>query len=120
MIGPGTDVPAATLLSLLAGYPVNSSALLRGFGLAPLSIPRSRLRTFQYLLALLLYVLRLERLPTPDSALPTGVVRFGGTMASADSLQTDCSAALSRFSRVSPNMNMLLSSRAVCIYLMDS
>ena len=58
--------------------------------------------------------------PRRDSALPTGVVRFGGTMASADSLQTDCTAALSRFSRVSPNMNMLLSSRAVCIYLMDS
>ena len=29
-------------------------------------------------------------------------------MASADSPQTDCSAALSRLSRVSPNMNMLL------------
>ena len=88
-------------LSLLVRYPDNSSAPLRGFGLAPLSIPRSRLRTFQYFLALLLYVLRLEWLPTPDSALPTGVVRFGGTMASADSLQTDYSAALSRFSRVS-------------------
>ena len=58
--------------------------------------------------------------PRRDSALPTGVVRFGGTMASADSLQTVYAAALSRFSRVSPNMNMLLSSRAVCIYLMDS
>ena len=54
VIGPGTNVPAATLLSLLAGYPVNSSALLRGFGLAPLSIFQSRLRTFQYFLALLL------------------------------------------------------------------
>ena len=101
MISPGTDVPAATPLSLLAGYPDNSSAPLHGFGLAPLSLPRSRLRTFQYFLALLLYVLRFEWLPTPDSALPTGVVRFGGTMASADSLQTDYSAALSRFSRVS-------------------
>ena len=39
--------------------------------------------------------------PRRDSALPTGVVRFGGTMASADSLQTDYSATLSRFSRVS-------------------
>ena len=58
--------------------------------------------------------------PRRDSALPTGVVRIGGTMASADSLQTVYSAALSRFSRVSPNMSMLLSSRAVCIYLMDS
>ena len=54
VIGPGTNVPAATLLSLLAGYPVNSSALLHGFGLAPLSIFQSRLRTFQYFLALLL------------------------------------------------------------------
>ena len=54
VIGPGTNVPAATLLSLLAGYPVNSSALLRGFELAPLSIFQSRLRTFQYFLALLL------------------------------------------------------------------
>ena len=52
-------------LSLLARHPVNSSALSRGFGLAPLSIPRSRLRTFQYFLALLLYVLRFEWLPTP-------------------------------------------------------
>ena len=120
VIGSGTNVPAATLLSLLAGYPDNSSAPLHGFGLAPLSLPRSRLRTFQYFLALLLYVLRFEWLPTPDSTLPTGVVRFGGTMVSADSLQTDCSAALSRLSRFSPNMNMLLSSRAVCIYLMDS
>ena len=58
-------------LSLLVRYPDNSSAPLRGFGLAPLSIPRSRFRTFQYFLALLLYVLRLEWLPTPDSALPT-------------------------------------------------
>ena len=32
--------------------------------------------------ALLLYVLRIEWFPTPDSALPTGVIRFGGTMAS--------------------------------------
>jgi len=119
VIGPGTDVPAATLLSLLARYPDNSSAPLRGFGLAPLSIPRSRLRTFQYFLVLLLYVLRFERLTAPDSALPAGVVHFGGTMASADSLQTDCSAELSLFSRGSPNMNMLLSSRAVCICLMD-
>ncbi|MCI6981347.1 MAG: hypothetical protein MR894_03960 [Akkermansia muciniphila] len=30
--------------------------------------------TFQYFLALLLYVLRFEWLPTPDSALPAGVV----------------------------------------------
>ena len=96
VISPGTDVPAATPLSLLAGYPDNSSAPLHGFGLAPLSLPRSRLRTFQYFLALLLYVLRFEWLPTPDSALPSGVVRFGGTMASADSLQTVYSAALSR------------------------
>ena len=101
VIGPGTDVPAATLYALLARYPDNSSAPLRGFGLAPLSIPRSRLRTFQYFLALLLYVLGFGWLPTPDSALPTGVIRFGGTMASADSLQTDYSAAVSRFSRVS-------------------
>lgn len=48
--------------------------------------------------ALLLYVLRIEWFPTPDSALPTGVIRFGGTMASAGSLQTDFSAALSLFS----------------------
>ena len=54
MIGSGANVPAATLLSLLAGYPVSSSALLRGFGLAPLSIFQSRHRTFQYFLALLL------------------------------------------------------------------
>ena len=39
--------------------------------------------------------------PRRDSALPAGDVRFGGTMASADSLQTDYSATLSRFSRVS-------------------
>ena len=91
----------ATLLSLLARHPVNSSALSRGFGLAPLSISQSRLRTFQYFLALLLWVLRFEWLPTPDSALPTGVVRFGGTMASADSLQTNYSSARSRYSRVS-------------------
>ena len=45
--------------------------------------------------------LRFEWLPTPDSALPTGVVRHGGTMTSADSRQTVCSAALSRFSRAS-------------------
>ena len=32
---PGTDVPAATLLSLLARYPGNTSAALYGFGLAP-------------------------------------------------------------------------------------
>ena len=99
VIGSGTNVPDSTLLSLLARYPDNSSVLLHGFGLAPLSLPRSRLRTFQYFLALLLYVLRFEWLPTPDSALPTGVVRFGGTMASADSRQTDYPAALSRFSR---------------------
>ena len=101
MIGPGTLVPTATLFSLLVRYPDNSSAPLCGFGLAPLSIPRSRPRTFQYFLALLLCVLRFEWLPTPDSALPTGVVRHGGTMTSADSRQTVCSAALSRFSRAS-------------------
>ncbi len=44
-VGPETNVPAETLLSLLARSPVNSSAPSRGFGLAPLSIPRSRLRT---------------------------------------------------------------------------
>ena len=44
-VGPGTNVPAATPLSLLARYPVNSSAPSRGFRLAPLSTPRSRLRT---------------------------------------------------------------------------
>ena len=54
VIGPGTRIPAATLLSLLARHPVNSSALSRGFGLAPLSLFQSRLRTFQYFLALLL------------------------------------------------------------------
>ena len=101
VIGLGTLVPTATLFSLLVRYPDNSSAPLCGFGLAPLSIPRSRPRTFQYFLALLFYVLRFEWLPTPDSALPTGVVRHGGTMASADSRQTVCSAALSRFSRAS-------------------
>ena len=44
-VGPGTNVPAATPLSLLARSPVNSSAPSRGFRLAPLSTPRSRLRT---------------------------------------------------------------------------
>ena len=96
VIDPGTLVPTATLFSLLVRYPDNSSAPLCGFGLAPLSIPRSRPRTFQYFLALLFYVLRFEWLPTPDSALPTGVVRHGGTMVSADSRQTVCSAALKR------------------------
>ena len=99
MIGSETNIPAATLLSLISRYPDNVSAPFRGFGLAPLSIPRSRLRTFQHFLALLLYVLGFEWLPTPDSDLPTRVIRFGGTMASADPLQTDCSAELSHFSR---------------------
>ena len=39
-VGPGTNVPAASLLSLLARYPVNSSVPSRGFGLAPLPLPR--------------------------------------------------------------------------------
>ena len=37
--------------------------------------------------------------PRRDSALPTGGVRFGSTMASTDSLQTDYSAAFSLFRR---------------------
>ena len=106
VIGPGTNVPATTLLSLLARYPDNASAPLRGFGLAPLTLPRSRLRTFQYFLALLLYVLRFEWIPTPNSALPTGGIRFDGTMDSADSLQTDYSAALPHFSWVSHPSNV--------------
>lgn len=56
VISSGAVIPA----DLLAGYTANSSAPLRGFGLAPHSIPRSRFRTFQYILPLLLYVLRIE------------------------------------------------------------
>ena len=57
----------------------------------------------------------------PSTAVSQRVIGFGTDVPAATlSLQTDCSAALSRLSRVSPNMNMLLSSRAVCIYLMDS
>ena len=99
MISLGTDVPAATLYLSSPDTLTTPPHPLHGFGPAPLSLPRSRLRTFQYFLALLLYVLRFEWLPTPDSALPSGVVRFGGTMASSGSLQTDYSAALSLFSR---------------------
>lgn len=71
-----------TLLSRYIRYLDNSYVLLRGFELAPFSIFQLRTHVFRYLLALLLYVLRLEQMPTPDSVFPAGSVLFGDTMVS--------------------------------------
>lgn len=100
-LNPEICSPAATLLSLLARYLITTPPLHHVVRICTDSIFRTSLHAFQRFLALLLYVLRFEWLPTSDSALPIGVVRGDGTMVSADSLQTDDSAVLSRLSRVS-------------------
>ena len=65
MIGPGTKIPAATLYLSSSDTLTTPPHRYVDSDLHRFPFFWSRLRTFQYFLALLLYVLRFEWLPTP-------------------------------------------------------